>query len=135
MTMNIRGALIMAGAILALAFSLNLAGDNGLVEPDTAERAMGVATGLVLVVFANFMPKNIGPLSESRCEPGKGHNLRRFAAWTFVLAGLGHSIVWLTFPIPQAHTWAKVSVAAGFVIVVVAVLVSASRGNHASSES
>ncbi len=133
--MTIKGALIMAGLILALAFSVNLAEDSGFIEPDTGERTMGVAIGLVLVVFANFMPKNLGPLSESRCATDKGQNMRRFAAWTFVLAGLGHALIWLTFPIPQAHIWAKVVVASGLVLVVASVLLAAYRGSGAPTES
>ncbi len=133
--MKTKGALITAGLLLALAFAANYAEGTGFFEPDTSDRVMGVATGLVLVVFANFMPKNLGPLSESRCATSKGQNMRRFAAWTFVLAGIAHSLVWLTFSIPQAHIWGKVVVAAGMVLVVGAVLVAASRGNHASNES
>ncbi len=53
--------------------------------------------------------------------------MRRFAGWTLVLAGLGYAIVWLTFPIALAHIWAKVIVATGLVVVVVAVLVGAQR--------
>ena len=133
--MNIKGALIMAGCILALAFAVNLADDRGFIEPNTAERTMGVTIGLVLVVFANLMPKNLGPLSEARCASAKGQNLRRFAAWTLVLAGLGHALIWLTFSIPQAHTWAKVVVATGLVVVVGAVVVAARRGTQAPNES
>jgi len=133
--MKIKGALITAGLILALAFALTQAVDRGFIEPGTTDRAMGVAIGLVLVVFANLMPKNLGPLSESRCGPGRGQNLRRFAAWTFVLAGLGHSIIWLTFPIPLAHVWAKVIVASGLVLVVAVVLLAAYRGSHSPTES
>jgi len=133
--MKIKAALILAGLILALAFGLNLAADRGFIEPGTSDRGMGVVTGLVLVVFANAMPKNFGPLSESRCGPGRGQNLRRFAGWTLVLAGLGHSLVWLTLPIPLAHVWAKVVVASGLVLVVAAVLVVGYRGNHSPTES
>lgn len=133
--MKIKGALIMAGLILALAFALNLAADGGFIEPSTTDRSMGVVTGLVLVVFANFMPKNLGPLSESRCGPGRGQNLRRFAGWTLVLAGLGYSVIWLTFPIPLAHIWAKVIVASGLVLVVASVLLAAYRGSHSPTES
>jgi len=133
--MKIKGALITAGLILVLAFAVNMADGRGFISPDTAERTMGVAIGLVLVAFANFMPKNLGPLSESRCGSGRGQNLRRFAAWTFVLAGLGHALIWLTFPIPQAHIWAKVVVASGLVIVVASVLVAAYRGSHSPKES
>lgn len=133
--MKIKGALITAGLLLALAFAANYAENTGFFGPDTSDRVMGVAIGLVLVAFANFMPKNLGPLSESRCATGKGQNLRRFAAWTFVIAGLGHALIWLTFSIPQAHIWAKVVVAAGMVLVVGAVLVAARRGDPASNES
>ncbi len=133
--MKIKGALITAGLLLALAFAANYADDTGFFGPGTSERVMGIATGLVLVLFANFMPKNLGPLSESRCATSKGQNMRRFAAWTFVIAGLAHSLIWLTFPIPQAHIWAKVVVASGIVLVVAAVLLAARRGNHATNES
>ena len=133
--MKIKGALIMAGLILALAFGLKLAANNGFIEASTTERAMGVVTGLVLVVFANFMPKNFGPLSESRCGPGMGQNLRRFAGWTLVLAGLGYAIIWLTLPIALAHIWAKVIVASGLVLVVASVLLAAYRDARSPTES
>lgn len=45
------------------------------------------------------------------------------------------ALIWLTFPIPQAHIWAKVVVASGIVLVVAAVLVSASRGHHEPTKS
>ena len=133
--MTIKRALIVAGLILALAVAVSMASNSGFIDPDTGERVMGAANGLVLVLFANFMPKNLGPLSESRCAPGKGQNMRRFAAWTFVMAGLGHSIIWLTFSIPQAHIWATVVVASGLVLVVASVLFAAYRGSRSPTES
>ncbi|MFQ5527557.1 MAG: hypothetical protein ACE5GX_15005 [Thermoanaerobaculia bacterium] len=78
---------------------------------------MGVAMGLVLVIFANAAPKTLEPWAEARCGPAKSQAVQRFAGWTLVLAGLGYSLAWLTLPIDRVNARAMLIVVAGVLLV------------------
>ncbi len=78
---------------------------------------MGVILGLVLVIVGNFMPKNVEPSSEERCEPSAAQALQRFAGWTFVLAGVAYSLVWLVFPLRHASLVSTLTLAAAVLLV------------------
>lgn len=119
--MSMRSALIFAGLILAFSLGLTLAVSSDWIGSSTMQRAQGVMAGLVLVIFANLVPKTLEPLSSTQCEPSRKQSLQRFTGWTLVLAGLGYSIAWLTFPIEQARIPAMGIVATGILLVAVRV--------------
>ncbi len=88
--MKIRSAILLAGSILAIAGGLAYANRLEVIDEDTVQRVMGVVIGVVLVICANLVPKNLEPLREG-CDPSKMQALQRFTGWTLVLAGLGHA--------------------------------------------
>jgi len=127
---TIRKALVLAGFVLAFSFGLTQAVDRGWLEPDTMKRAQGVMTGLVLVVIANLVPKNVERHSEGRCDPTRAQKVQRFTGWTLVLAGLGHSIAWLVLPIGLANPVAMGLVATGMVLVLARVVWAFTGESH-----
>jgi len=80
---------------------------NGVIDGDIAERALGVIIGLILVIYANFIPKQI-----SRNHP-QG---RRFVGWTFTLAYLAYAAIWAFAP--SAYTFAGSLAAVGSALVI-----------------
>jgi dipeptide/tripeptide permease len=111
-----------AGLILAAALSLGLAEQLGVLDGGMSERAMGVFIGAVLVVCGNSIPKTLKPLAQEKCEPASEQALRRFAGWTFVLAGLGYAIAWLVVPLEWANLVATLIAAAAVGLVAARVL-------------
>lgn len=114
---SLRNSIIGAGLLLAASVSLAGAQWFEFIDHSFSERAMGVLLGIVLIICGNFIPKTLEPLATQRCEPSRLQSLQRFAGWTFVLAGLGYAIVWLTFPIDRANGVAMAIVATGLVLV------------------
>lgn len=128
--MSIRKALILAALILALSFGLTLAVRSELIDGSTQKRAQGVMIGMVLVIFANLVPKKLEPLSATRCGASKTPAVQRFAGWTLVLAGLGYSIAWLVLPIEHARIPAMSLVAFGLLLVLARVAWAFVRGSR-----
>ena len=129
--MSIPKALILAALILAFSFSLTLAVRSDLIDGSTQQRAQGVMIGMVLVIFANLVPKTLESLSATRCGVSKTQAVQRFAGWTLVLAGLGYSIAWLVLPIEQARIPAMSLVAFGLLLVLARVAWAFMRGSRA----
>ena len=114
---SLRKPLIGAGLLLAASWSLAEAERLDFIDGNISERAMGVLLGVVLVIIGNFIPKTLEPLSAQQCEPSRKQSLQRFAGWAFVLAGLAHAIVWLTFPLERANSVAMLVVATSVALV------------------
>ena len=129
--MSIPKALIFAALILAFSFSLTLAVRSDLIDGSTQQRAQGVMIGMVLVIFANLVPKTLEPLSATRCGRSKTQAVQRFTGWTLVLAGLGYSIAWLVLPIEHARVPAMSLVASGLLLVLARVAWAFARGSRA----
>lgn len=114
---QIRLALLYAGLILGVAFLMSHADWFGFTEP-AEQRTTGVVTGIILAWFGNLMPKQ-GPNGACReCGTARGQDMRRFAGWMFLLAGLGHALVWLVAPLEQANYLAMGIIAAALGLVI-----------------
>ena len=117
---DLRSAIAGAGLILAVALILDLAATLDFIDGSSGEisrRVMQAIIGIVLAIYGNSIPKRLAPSSETACEPSRMQSLQRFAGWTFVLAGLAYSIVWLTFPVERANSVSMLMVAASVVLV------------------
>ena len=110
-------SVIAAGLILAAALGKALVVSLGFETGETIDRALGVVTGVVLLLIGNAIPKALGPLTAKRCAPVQVQAIQRFAGWTFAAAGLAYAALWLLAPVEMAHNWATVAVGAGLVIV------------------
>lgn len=101
-------SLALGGATLASTAAFAVLRLNGVISGETADRAVGVVIGLMVVVYANFVPKQI-----SNGNPA----IQRFIGWTFVIAYLAYAAIWAFAP--MSYT-APGSVAVGIAAMVIA---------------
>ena len=110
-------SVIAAGLILAAALCKALAASLGFGGGPTADRALGVGVGAVLMVIGNSIPKILSPLTAKRCAPSQVQSIQRLAGWVFALAGLVYAMLWLFAPIPQAQNWSMIVALSSVVVV------------------
>ena len=100
---SIAGALVVAGAMLAVAIGFRIANAYGAeIDHDTRTRVVTAMFGLMVAWFGNMIPKTVTPLEQLRCDPARYEARQRRAGWAFVLAGIGWSLSWLLLPAPAA---------------------------------
>ncbi len=113
-------ALLGAALLILLPLALIAANSAGLVDdPDGAlvQRLSGIAIGLILAVYGNIAPRKLVRYDPAATGPSRRQAIIRFSGWVFVLAGLGHALVWLLVPIERAALWSMVPVAGGLALV------------------
>ena len=115
----ISGAMIFAGLLISTSLGMQLAAGIGLMGDPSADaltaRMTGVVMGGFLMFYGNRLPKMLWPLS-SRCDAATMQTFQRRAGWAYVLAGLGHVVVYLVLPMDLAP-------AAGMAVIVAGVLI------------
>ncbi|MFN3790678.1 hypothetical protein [Massilia sp.] len=90
-------AVLAAACILGACALLAWAAPSYL-DPEWARRFSGALLGVVVVVYANAIPKAL--TARMRCaSPGADQAARRFAGWALVLGGLGYMLAWLAAPL------------------------------------
>ena len=95
-------ALAGAAFILAASAALRWASPDYL-SIEMAQRLSDVLLGLVVVVYANSIPKSLVALAQLRCSPAREQAARRFAGWSVVLGGLGYVTAALVAPLESVH--------------------------------
>ncbi len=86
--------LIAAGLLLQASITVrSLTPDH--LSSETATRIPGALTGMILVFYANALPKTLSSLSRMRCDPRAEQALRRLAGWSLTLGGLGYTAAWM----------------------------------------
>ena len=119
---RVRGSAMLAATLLGvvLAFSAADAAEIfGAGGTEISRRAFGVMMGIVLIVIGNVMPKQLEPLMENAVGAAKAQAMRRFAGWTFVLAGAAHAASWLILPTGLANI-VGMSIVAGALLLLIA---------------
>jgi len=81
-------AIWIAASLLIMTVIVSLVVSMGLIENQLIIRIIGVAFGFILIVTANYFPKQIFPYPAAKAA----HRI----AWLFVIAGLFYIIVWMT---------------------------------------
>ncbi len=115
---RIRAAIIFAALMLLAALGSRLATASGPTSsPDFARRAVMAIAGAFLAFTGNAIPKMLTPLASLDCDPARAQAARRFAGWTWVLAGAAVCVAWLALPIVPAQT-------ATFILLPAAILLS-----------
>ena len=102
---SIRAAIVFAALMLLVSLGNRLATASGATSsPDFARRAVMAIAGAFLAFTGNTIPKILTPLGNLGCDPARAQAVRRFAGWTWVLAGAAVSVAWLGLPILRAET-------------------------------
>lgn len=102
-------SLALAGGTLAASAAVVVLKQNGIIDGDMAQRALGVVLGLMLVVYANFIPKQIA----------RGNaRAKRLIGWTFVLAYLAYAAIWAFAPMEYTLVGSLAAVAGALVFTV-----------------
>ena len=101
-TKAIRTAVGMAGAILVSSAALVLMRKLGAIDHETSTRLLAAGFGLIVAFQGNAIPKTLTALRADRNREARAQACRRRTGWTFLIAGLGYSAVWLLLPLPLA---------------------------------
>ncbi len=104
--------MIGGGLILATALLAGIADHLTLFNAEAGEisdRAIGAIYGVILAVYANFIPKS--------AASAKKQSMLRFGGWVFVLAGLGYAIAWMISPFENADTVSVAIMGSGLALV------------------
>ena len=115
-----RFAIAMAAILLALPLAAQLARALGWIVPDNGDlmsRFYGIAFGLILAAYGNFIPRQLDRYDPTRCDPARWQRLQRRAAWAFVLAGLACAAIWALLPVKAATLWSMVPIGAAMILV------------------
>ena len=113
--MNVKGSLVLAGAVIGISAALAGLQAAGLVDEGIVKRGVGAVLGLIVIAYANQMPKILVPLDEPG-DPARRQGLQRFAGWTLVLGGIGYVSAFLFAPMAWA---APLAVACGVTALII----------------
>lgn len=104
-------ALFVAAMILGASAALKWAAPEHL-SPEWALRLSGALLGLVVVFYANVIPKSLTSLARLGGSPAAEQAARRFAGWSLVLGGLGYMLAMFVAPLASMHVVGGVVLAA-----------------------
>lgn len=116
MIKRLGSAVVLAAAFLAIAGSLKYAAANGVIDADTAKRAIQVLIGLGLAAYANMIPKQIGAPARSPAAESRSQAALRVGGWSMTLAGLTSAGLWAFAPLSVADTGSLAVVAAAVAV-------------------
>ena len=89
--------LTVAAALIGVSLALTLAPPS-LMTKDLKLRIIGIVMGMVVVLYANAIPKALTPLARMACDPATEQRLRRFTGWAFALGGIAYALCWMILP-------------------------------------
>lgn len=94
---SIAGALAILGAAALLSWAT-----PEHISAGMSQRLLGALLGVVVVVYANAIPKALFSLARVRRTPAQEQAARRFAGWSLVLGGLAYILAALLAPLAWA---------------------------------
>jgi succinate dehydrogenase hydrophobic anchor subunit len=109
-------ALLIAAGLIAGALALRWLSPE-YIGKDVGQRALGVMLGMLVVVYANAVPKMLAPLLQGR-DAAREQALRRFTGVALVLGGLAYALAWMLAPLDRAALVAGSLLACALVLVI-----------------
>lgn len=106
-------SLVIAALMIAAPLVMIYLDRQGVIPASGEEisaRTMGVLMGLLLIAYANMMPKKMKPLAETQCDPGREQGARRFSGKAIVLGGALWVVAWIAAPFDLANPLAMIAV-------------------------
>jgi len=128
---RVLSSILVAGLIIGASFAVKYLGSKGLIAGDAQElsqRSFNIIMGLIVVWFANLVPKRMKPLAETNCDPAHEQSLRRFAAQATVIGGLLYALAWLAAPYGLALPLSILALGGALPLVLARCLVQRVRG-------
>ena len=125
----VRG-LIIAALLLGISVTLKMLSPEYL-SPELARRLLGALLGLVVIVYANAVPKALSPLIRMRCDPAAEQAIRRFTGWTLALGGVAYAVAWMIAPLQYANALAGGLLAFAVMVVITRLVLGMARELHA----
>lgn len=125
-----RFAIAIAALLLAVPLCTHLARALGWLaagDGDLSSRLFGIAGGLILATYGNFIPRQLERYDPAKGDPARWQKMQRRAAWAFVLAGLACAVIWALLPVKAAATWSVVPIGLS-VILVLPMIIACVRG-------
>ncbi len=119
--------LMIAGGLLGISLVLKLLSPDHL-SPEFVRRALGALLGIVVIVYANVVPKALSPLIQSRCDPIEEQAMRRFTGWSLVLGGVAYAAAWVIAPLESANMISGSLLGAALLLVVARIGWGMTRG-------
>jgi hypothetical protein len=117
---SVNGAVVSGALIMLVPLAGSLAHAYGVVDdPDGGKRITMVILGAYLVVTGNALPRHVARSSSMQCSGARIQAFQRFAAWTWVIGGLGFATAWLTLPIDAAAPVSVAVMAAAIIVTTV----------------
>jgi len=89
-----RRSVLFALAFLATAVIIMLLGSRYL---EAGQRILGVMAGMLVMYYANAVPKALKPLAKLK-NPARHESLQRFVGWSLLLGGLGYTLAFAFAP-------------------------------------
>lgn len=109
--------LVVAGVLLQAAIIVRSLTPDSL-SSEAATRISGALTGMVLVFYANAVPKTLPSWSRMRCDPRGEQALRRLVGWSLTVGGLGYTAAWMAAPIDSALALSTSTLGASLMLVI-----------------
>lgn len=103
---QITQSIVLAALLLGVALIASL----GWTSDETWKRVNGVLGALVVVVYANVIPK--------RATCPRALAMLRAVGWALVLGGLGYALAWIFLPLPYAGAAAMAAVLAALAFAI-----------------
>ncbi len=88
------------------------------ISIEVGQRLFGILCGLLVIAYANVVPKTLVPLVRLRGDPAREQALRRFAGWSLLLGGLVYALAWLLAPLQYARAIAIAGLGTATLLVV-----------------
>ncbi len=117
MNKSIFWALVFAISFMGLAALLGYFENRGMLSEEFVNRTIQVIIGLMLAVYSNFTPKQIGKAGSPAAEAWKASVLR-VCGWSMALAGLAYAALWAFAPMTIANIASVAVVMSALVITV-----------------
>jgi|JI10StandDraft_1071094.scaffolds.fasta_scaffold51580_3 hypothetical protein len=112
--------LVVAGVLLQAAVIIrSLTPDS--MSTEAATRISGALTGMVLIFYANAVPKTLPSWSRMRRDPRGEQALRRLVGWSLTVGGLGYTAAWMAAPIESALALSTSTLGASLMLVILRV--------------
>jgi uncharacterized membrane protein len=96
------------------AFNADIVGDHWI---PAARSGVGVASGLLLAAWGNYLPKLLSPWNQED-EPFDWQRVHRFAGWLATIGGLAVAVIWLALPVERAAAVSRVVLLTVFVLAI-----------------